>query len=191
MSNIEITFVLTGPLAGKTITLGSLPYRFKEGRLRLTGNEIDIAQHGKFLERNWQAYPEGHEKLKEVPDGERDIHSPEKQNAEPSVQGDLQPNGEGAGAGEPSNVGAGATEGQAGAAGSVAEGDGHAPELNERLQRAVLSLDPKNDEHWTRDGQPAMSAVEKLYGSTDVTRAHVRAVAPDFDRDAANAKQLQ
>lgn len=189
MSNVETKFILTGALAGKTVTLGSLPYRFKEGQLLLSGQPQDVALHAKFLERNWQAYPEGHEKLKEAQDGERDIHSNEKQDPEPAVQGDLQPNGEGTGAGEPADNGTVPAEAATGDAGSVAEGDGYTPELNEKLQRAVYSLDPTNEDHWTRDGQPAMSAVEKLYGSTDVTRAHVRAVAPDFDRDAAKAKQ--
>ena len=189
MSNIQTKFILAGALAGKTVTLGNLPYRFKEGELLLSGPAQDVALHAKFLERNWQAYPEGHEKLKEAQDGERDIHSAEKQNAEPAVQGDVQPNGAGTDAGEQTDEGAGATEGQAGETGSVAEGDGHAPELNEKLQRAVLALDPKNDDHWTKDGQPAMSAVEKLYGSSDITRAQVKAAAPDFDREAAKQKQ--
>lgn len=191
MSNIQTKFILTGALAGKTATLGNLPYRFKEGELLLSGPAQDVALHAKFLERNWQAYPEGHEKLKEARDGERDIHPTEKQNKEPPLQGDVKPDGSGAQSGEHPDEGAGTTEGPTGETSGVAQGDGHAPELNEKLQRAVLALDPKNDDHWTKDGQPAMSAVEKLYGASDVTRAQVKAAAPDFDRDAANAKQKQ
>ena len=35
MSAIQVNYVLAGPLTGKTINLGSLPYPFREGRLIL------------------------------------------------------------------------------------------------------------------------------------------------------------
>ena len=62
-------------------------------------------------------------------------------------------------------------------------------ELNTKLQKAVLGLDPTDDTHWTKDGKPAMTAVEKLYGSAGITRADVEAVAPGYTRDKAKAAQ--
>ncbi len=62
-------------------------------------------------------------------------------------------------------------------------------ELNTKLQKAVLGLDPADDTHWTKDGKPAMTAVEKLYGSAGITRADVEAVAPGHTRDKAKAAQ--
>ena len=59
------------------------------------------------------------------------------------------------------------------------------PELS--LVEAVRALDPANDDHWTKSGQPAMKAVEALVGSDSVTRDEVEAVAPGFDREAAKA----
>lgn len=184
MSTVQTTFVLTGPLAGKTINLGSLPYRFAEGRTTLIAPVEEMPLHAQFLERNWQAYPEGHEALKETNDGQRDI----QQNTS-GAQGDLQPNGEGAAPGGDSSAGQGdagpATGNEAG--GLAPEGDGQAPQLNEKLQKAVLGLDPADDSHWTKDGKPAMTAVEKLYGSSGLTRADVDAAAPGFTREKAKA----
>lgn len=184
MSTVKTTFVLTGPLAGQTVNLGSLPYRFAEGRTTLIAPVEEMPLHAQFLERNWQAYPEGHEALKETNDGQRDF--------QPNPAGDasnLQPNGEGTAPGDDSDAGQGdagaATVNEAG--GLVAEGNGQAPELNEKLRKAVLALDPADDSHWTKDGKPAMTAVEKLYGSSGLTRADVDAAAQGFNREKAKA----
>lgn len=166
---IQTTFVLTGPLAGRTIRLGSQPYPFENGRLTIQAPAEEVALHARFLERNWQAYPEGHPALKEVPDGQ-------------PVSSDVQPDG-------------GGTE-----AGGVPDGDGQPAvltdpvkeptvELNTKLQKAVMGLDPADDTHWTKDGKPAMTAVEKLYGSAGITRADVEAVAPGHTREKAKAAQ--
>ena len=166
---IQTTFVLTGPLAGRTVRLGSQPYPFDNGRLTITAPAEEVALHARFLERNWQAYPEGHPALKDVPEGQ-------------PVSSDVQPN-------------VGGTE-----AGGVPDGDGQPAvltdpvkeptvELNTKLQKAVLGLDPADDTNWTKDGKPAMTAVEKLYGSTGITRADVEAVAPGHTRDKAKAAQ--
>ena len=60
------------------------------------------------------------------------------------------------------------------------------PQSNERLAKAVMSLDPNNDEHWTQTGKPAMSAIEMAYGSSGITRAQVEAAAPGFTREVAS-----
>lgn len=56
-----------------------------------------------------------------------------------------------------------------------------------RLANALRQLDPENDDHWTKLGKPAMSAVEQLYGSAAVTRDEVEAAIPGFTRDVARA----
>ena len=148
---IQTTFVLTGPLAGRTIRLGSQPYPFDKGRLTITAPAEEVALHARFLERNWQAYPEGHPALKEVPDGPRDLQEGSQPDGQPVKEPTV--------------------------------------ELNTKLQKAVLGLDPADDTNWTKDGKPAMTAVEKLYGSAGITRADVEAVAPGHTRDKAKAAQ--
>jgi hypothetical protein len=197
---IQTTFVLTGALAGRTIRLGSQPYAFEKGRLTITAPAEDVALHARFLERNWQAYPEGHPALEGQTDGQREVQTNTQQDGQPPVSSDVQPNGGGTEAGGEADNGAGATDPEAGQAGSVPGGDGQQaqlnpagdpppPEVNTKLQKAVQSLDPADDNHWTRDGKPAMSAVEKLYGSAGITRADVEAAAPGWTREKAKAAQ--
>lgn len=197
---IQTTFVLTGPLAGRTIRLGSQPYPFDKGRLTITAPAEEVALHARFLERNWQAYPEGHPALKEVPDGQRDLQEGSQPDGQQPVHSDVQPNGGGTEAGDAAPVSGGGVEAEAGQAGGVPDGDGQPAvltdpakeptvELNTKLQKAVLGLDPADDTHWTKDGKPAMTAVEKLYGSAGITRADVEAVAPGHTRDKAKAAQ--
>ena len=202
---IQTTFVLTGALAGRTIRLGSQPYAFEKGRLTITAPAEEVALHARFLERNWQAYPEGHPALKEVPDGQRDLQEgsqPDGQqpDGQQPVHSDVQPNGGGTEAGDAAPVSGGGVEAEAGQAGGVPDGDGQPAvltdpvkeptvELNTKLQKAVLGLDPADDTHWTKDGKPAMTAVEKLYGSAGITRADVEAGAPGHTRDKAKAAQ--
>lgn len=215
MSHVQTTFHLTGKLAGKTIKLGSLPYAFQDGVMVLVAPVDDMAMHARFLERNWQAYPEGHPALQaqEKTDGVSDLSTAAQPDSQPPVQRDLQPNGAGPAAGEPNADGGGGAAGSAtGEAGSVSDGNGQpaslteggadtgtetggqgegaggqepGPLLNEKLQRAVFGLDPANDAHWTRDGKPALVAVTELYGATDVTRAQVEEVAPGYTRSVA------
>lgn len=199
-SLIQATFVLVGPLAGKTIKLGSLPYPFQSGKCLITATPQDMALHARLLERNWQAYPEGHPALKEVPDGQRDLQEGSQPDGQQPVHSDVQPNGGGTEAGDAAPVSGGGVEAEAGQAGGVPDGDGQPAvltdpvkeptvELNTKLQKAVLGLDPADDTHWTKDGKPAMTAVEKLYGSAGITRADVEAVAPGHTRDKAEAAQ--
>lgn len=62
-------------------------------------------------------------------------------------------------------------------------------EVNEKLVEAIQKLDPAVDEHWTKDGLPAIEAVQKFYGSADVKRADIKAAAPDFTRETAKAAE--
>jgi len=49
------------------------------------------------------------------------------------------------------------------------------------LMASLSQLDPKNSEHWTDAGLPAVEAVKDIYGSA-VTRAQLEAVAPGFTK---------
>lgn len=49
------------------------------------------------------------------------------------------------------------------------------------LKEALASLDPSNDEHWTKEGLPILAVLANLIG-TDVSRADVTAIAPAFNR---------
>jgi len=57
----------------------------------------------------------------------------------------------------------------------------------ENIVAALGQLDPKNDAHWTGNGDPKMDVIESILGSKDVTRAQVKAAAPDFSREKAAA----
>jgi hypothetical protein len=55
--------------------------------------------------------------------------------------------------------------------------------LPHRIRAAITGLDPKNDAHWTRAGEPAVEAVAGVVGSP-LTRAQIAEVAPDAKRAA-------
>ncbi|QYW02112.1 hypothetical protein CPT_Sonora_009 [Stenotrophomonas phage Sonora] len=274
MSALIVTiFVLTGPYAGKTIKLGK--FQFVDGELTVNATPEDTGRLALSLERNWQAYPQGHPKLlKEKTNGKRSVpQGSSEPNRDSNVQRGVQPNGEGAPAGgETADDGSGAGAAAAGSSPQLAVWDGQQSRLisdeeavalafreateenpvkahidmgdgafidvvvvgfedgapilsdeseaaleaaiggvpatdegtgeastpaptagepvhepNEKLLRALHALDPADDSHWTRDGKPAMSAVGVAYGSEDVTRADVEAVAPGYNRSAAQA----
>lgn len=54
------------------------------------------------------------------------------------------------------------------------------------ISEALLELDPENDDQWTVDGYPRMSAIEKLVPhNPDMTRKDVINASPNFNRDMA------
>ena len=61
----QVKFHLVGPHAGKTITFGAKKedmgkqYPFENGVYTFVGSEKDALNIGKYLERCYQAYPEG------------------------------------------------------------------------------------------------------------------------------------
>lgn len=266
---IKTTYVLTGPNKGRTIRLGKYP--FENGKLTIIATPEETALHARALERNWSAFPEGSDALKnaEKPDGQRDLPEGSEQDGDAEVQRDGVPErsrieagtapsdsaaaantaarvSQGVAASEPgltASVGAevnpdkveseakdadmvttaaareagvaaqvvdaeeearkaaenaaGKNDAQPGnnlagenAAGKPKDGDdGDKPKPNEKLRKAIRSLDSKNDAHWTASGQPAIAAVAEFYGSTDFTRADVTAAyGPEYTREAAKAK---
>lgn len=198
--------VLTGARKGHTGPIGS--HHAVDGVISLEGVPKDILAWEHHLSIMFQAYPEGDPRIAEQEAAIAAAHAaegtqpPETSHVERSVQEDgNKPHGQadvsgggesgggGAEAGGAANLGgdaAGDATGGSDASGSL--GDGSAPQLtpviDERLARAVASLVPTEDSHWTKDGKPMLSAVEKYYGSTGLTRADVEAVAPGFRRAA-------
>lgn len=63
---VKTKFILTGPLAGQSIVLGSLsqPYEFVDGELELISTIEDRDAIGHFLKNSYQVYREGH-----IPEG--------------------------------------------------------------------------------------------------------------------------
>jgi hypothetical protein len=186
---------LVGDLDGQSVTLraGGSEYEFVDGSLEVTGPSADVDSLSKYLLRCWQAYPdpsreldEARAALKEAPDAaQADTNEPKAGNGNP---GGTKDNAGGASdpAPEPTGPDEGGSDAQPepGAAepGRDGEGDGQGT-----INKALSRLDPENDEQWTADGKPKMSAIEEAMGRSDVTRAQVNAAAPGFDRDAARA----
>ena len=54
-----------------------------------------------------------------------------------------------------------------------------------RIRGALEKLDPDNDDHWTKAGDPAMDAVEEILGDKSITRDDVKAADPGFNRTLA------
>ncbi len=59
-----------------------------------------------------------------------------------------------------------------------------------KINQALESLDPSNDEHWTADGLPLMDVMSELVKSKrELTRAQVTNASPDFTRERARANK--
>jgi hypothetical protein len=57
---------------------------------------------------------------------------------------------------------------------------------NEKIQAAVLKMNPDNDQHWTMDGQAKLETV-KFFAGIPVTREELNAAVPGFTREALRA----
>lgn len=57
-----------------------------------------------------------------------------------------------------------------------------------RILEILNGLDPALEAHWNKDGSPSMDIIERTYGSSDVSRADVDRVAPNFNRKTAQAQ---
>lgn len=194
MSIITRRLTLVGANRGKTITLkaGTNQYEFTDGSLEVTGPSGDVDNLTKYLQRCYQAFPDPSRELDEAVAA---IHggddAAETEQDEPGAgDGDTGGTQDAAGgAGDPAPEPSGqADDGSADAEpepgqaepGRPDQGDGQSP-----LAKALTQLNPTDDEHWTADGKPKMSAIEAIMGRSDVTRAQVEAAAPGFNREAA------
>lgn len=193
MGIITRRLTLVGALEGQTVALkvGTKEYSFIDGSMEVTGPSGDIDNLGKYLRRCFQAYPDPSRELDDARAALKEEEGDAAEDQAPEAgPGDEHPGGAdddagGAGA-EPTEQqdadnGGGAGEPEAGEAGAGdADGDGQSP-----IVEALKRLDPADDEHWTADGKPKMSAIEALMGRADITRAQVDAAAPGFSRATA------
>lgn len=176
MAHMRRKLVLVGPLAGKTKVLRGV--RFTNGEAILEGPDSDVLNLSKYLRRSYQAIP-----AEELNNGGIPHHEDGSEDGTGGVQED------GAGAQEAAN--GDEPDADTDPEGQRSEEQAETPdgpvgnEVNEKLRRAVLQLDPSNDEHWTQAGKPSISAITQLYGAGDVTRADIEAAAPGLLRDSA------
>jgi len=59
------------------------------------------------------------------------------------------------------------------------------PVSKEKVLAALSQLDPTNDEHWTDDGMPVTSVVQKIAQDPEIRRSDINAAAPTFTRETA------
>jgi len=57
-------------------------------------------------------------------------------------------------------------------------------QMTEKLRAALSQLDHGNDDHWTADGSPRTSVVQKIAADQTITRTHINEAAPGFARNA-------
>lgn len=193
MDDVERRMILTGAREGYSGRLGN--FTVENGVINLRGNDGDVLAWTHYIGVMWQGYPEGDPRIKaakEAIHGKRGVHKAPFGDGDGSspVSGGGQPDGQGAGA-EAAAVGSGSASGAPGAAGVLPDGNGQPQKLkepvaivNDKLKRAVMTLDPANNEHWTTDRKPSLTAVAALYGQSGITRADVEAVAKGYRRPA-------
>jgi len=195
MSITTRKLTLVGAYRGQTVTFraGTKEYEFKEGSMEISGPSTDVENLSKFLNRCYQAFPDPSRELDAAVAAIHGDGDAAQTDSTASETGDGDPGGakdNAGGAGDPAPEPDASAEGRSDAEavpgeaepGRDGEGNGHHP-INQALSR----LDPEDDDAWTADGKPKMSAIEAAMGRSDVTRAQVDAAAPGFDRDAARA----
>jgi len=193
MGIVKRRLSLAGDLDGQTVTLkaGGTDYEFKDGSIELEGPDKDVENLSKYLLRCWQAYPDPSRELDNARAALKEANDAAEADTDEPKAGDGDPGGaenDAGGAGEPTpeptdpDEGVSDAEPELGTAepGRPGEGDGQSP-----IAKALSQLDPEDDEAWTADGKPKMSAIEAAMGRSDVTRSQVDAAAPGFDREAA------
>ena len=204
---LTLIYILTGANFGRTVKLGK--YRFVDGRCPISATPEELALHTRAMERNWGAFPEGDVRIEQINNAYRE-HLAQQENSHGSGDlspdgsrpagtsegdGNARPDGSEASAGDEAGDGEGDDDAATGSAERPAGGDGSPPvvtdpepvaETNEKLRRAILTLSPDLDSNWTASGLPAMTAVERAYGSTAITRADVEAAHPGYTRAAAS-----
>jgi hypothetical protein len=204
MSTLKRTLVLTGPLAGKTMVLGTgklskLQFQFTKGRCTIQGSEKDVEGVTKYLGRCYKAYPEGSLELRALQepqggeaDGKSNLQAGSESGQSEKVPGQVQSGGEGI-TQIPSVDGEGNVTSDQGETGTVPSGDGQ-PDSgvstspngveSQPLYKAIMTLDPLNDEHWNKAGLPRVDVLEGMIGP-DATRKNNEAVAPGYNREKA------
>jgi hypothetical protein len=198
---MRVRLVLTGAYAGKTIELNNRT--FKNGVLEVAGSGEEVARVANYFARSYQAYPEGSDALKNAQ--ARDAEAAEAAETEEDTEdgNDQVLPGAGADEGAASSNQSGTSEqtdgsgdagGEAAAARGGASEKATAPEggvaglpddpVSVRVQAALKKLDPSEDGHWTKAGQPRIEVVAEALGDQSLTREVINAAWPNFDRDS-------
>jgi len=192
MAEIRRKLVLTGARTGKTCVLNK--YQFVNGITYVEGPDKDVDGISKYFAVAYKAFPEGsaelaymqrvdhdNSKLQEVLHGISHAAPDSQPGRSGEVSSNIQPGRVGLAQKGP-NAGAGAATPPPGSTGSVPGGPGHADAGLDELKRAVVQLNPSNDEHWTSEGKPAIAALAQICRRANITRAEVEAAAPGVTR---------
>lgn len=215
-STVEMKMVLTGPRAGNTENVNG--HVFVNGECTIIGQDEQLVNFIRFMS-TYGAYPEGSQEYTDADEaykkliGESDGISDTKEKKGRGKRKDVSGNVQSSGKGPAKKEAVGATEdagAKAGAKEEPSDGSGHehtgnetkpetearaeAPVVNNKLLKAIYSLDPENEDHWVKTGKhvgkPKVSVIEDAYGAAGVTRSDVEEVAPEYDREAALEKLI-
>jgi hypothetical protein len=194
---VRTNYILVGPHAGKTITLGNR-FNFVKGSLPWAGDGDAFVNVSKLME-TYQAYPQDHPKVAEASNGKRTVHVDGKntvgsKQVEGGVQSDKQIPSE-----EDADNGGGTTDSEAGSsgnAGSGGNGPGSADETVDpeiaRIKTALLTLDVNDDTHWTKNGEPTIEVVAGAANVPTLVRKQIKLAYPGFNRElAASLKETK
>ena len=209
-SMMRYNFVLFGPLKGHTKEING--HQFIDGECEIIGKYEHVGFTAQYLSK-YQAYAEGSidykEALaKEVEDG---LTNGDEKNTESGITEEISDStnqGRRSASESDSTDSEESTSTEDGDRGADTNGDGHEdtrlpieqeeenngeliPDTNIKLTKAINSLDPENDDHWTKAGLPKLDAVELAYGRAGVTRADVEEISSGFTRDLATLNAMQ
>ena len=196
MKPITVTFVLTGPNAGRTMELRKGDLSFINGRMRYTGQPdvvSFVANRLGFYGAFMMGSPELEAALaaglvtQEQVNGHVHAEIATDRAGMETIQSRVRSLGSSP-AGQDAAQRSGPVEGLRGAVHQeVPVGDGLGAAGNgkdERLVAAIRRLDPTDDKLWTADGKPLVDAVASIFGQ-GVGRAQIEAAMPGFTRDVA------
>lgn len=215
-SVVEMRMVLTGPREGNTENING--HSFVDGVHTIIGRDEQLEPFIRVMS-SYGAYPEGskahndaiaaYEELVVKSNGNSHVDKKKKQGERTKVPSNLQPDGEKTTKKKEfeSTI---HTEPESGTEEKPSDGIGHenagdvqdqTPEystntavVNNKLLKAIYSLDPENDDHWVKAGKhvgkPKVSAIEEAYGDAGITRSDVEEVAPQFDREVSLDKLI-
>lgn len=184
---MERKFVLTGPLEGQTIALGSSgQYQFEDGVMAVVGSPEDVEKVGLYVGRCWQAYPEGTEELKRAQSGNLEDEGAPAKGSDTSVQSGVS-TGDSSVQADSSQLSE-HDEAKDGPRGSDSDGSGSG-ELGDLIRKALAMLDPKDDEVWNRDGSPKVHAVASILDNDNIGKMEVVEALPGFNRDVAREEK--
>ena len=191
MAPLKRILVLTGGRTGTTCVLSK--YQFVDGETIIEGDEKQVLGLTRYMGRAYRAFEKGSNALAQAQEVDRK-HGISKADTHPQPGGpNSVPSGVQPGGGGPATVPAtdsSAADGSAPVAeGSVPSGHGqpdsgeHGTQTDQdRVLKAVNSLDVNDDECWTTQGTPRVDAVANASGLPNVTREDIEAVAPGFMR---------